>query len=54
MILDEHIKRTDILLEAFPYIKRFLGKIVVIKYGGSLMINDENDHFGLSSLRQSH
>lgn len=41
MNLQDYIKRTDVLLEAFPYIKRFQGKIVVIKYGGSLMINDE-------------
>ncbi|MAH81269.1 MAG: acetylglutamate kinase [Rickettsiales bacterium] len=41
MNLEDHIKRTDVLLEAFPYIKRFTNKIVVIKYGGSLMINDD-------------
>ena len=41
MNLEDHIQRTDVLLEAFPYIKRFTNQIVVIKYGGSLMINDE-------------
>lgn len=40
MNIDQHIKRAHILLEAFPYIKRFKDKIVVIKYGGSLMINN--------------
>jgi len=29
--------RGEILLEALPYIKKFWGKIVVIKYGGSAM-----------------
>ena len=28
------------LVEALPYIKQFSGKIMVIKYGGSLMVND--------------
>ena len=33
--------RGEILLEALPYIKKFWGKIVVIKYGGSAM-EDKN------------
>ena len=28
------------LVEALPYIKQFSGQIMVIKYGGSLMINE--------------
>ena len=28
------------LVEALPYIKQFSGKIMVIKYGGSLMVNE--------------
>ena len=35
------IKKADILLEAFPYIKKFSKQIIVIKYGGSIMLNDE-------------
>jgi len=34
------IERAKILLEALPYIKRFYGKTILIKYGGSLMIDD--------------
>jgi len=34
-------KNKKILLEALSYIKRFNGKIVVIKYGGAAMIEDE-------------
>ncbi len=30
-----------VLVEALPYIKKFYGKTVVIKYGGHAMINDE-------------
>ena len=38
MIKDkERNNRGKILLEALPYIKKFWGKIVVIKYGGSAM-----------------
>lgn len=29
------------LVEALPYIKQFSGKIMVIKYGGSLMVNEQ-------------
>ncbi|PIE35592.1 acetylglutamate kinase [candidate division KSB3 bacterium] len=31
---------TDALVEALPYIQQFSGKIVVVKYGGSAMIDD--------------
>ena len=31
---------TDALIEALPYIQQFSEKIVVIKYGGSAMIDD--------------
>ena len=33
------IEKSETLLEALPYIKRFKGKIVVIKYGGNAMID---------------
>lgn len=32
--------RADILLPAMPYIKKFAGKILVVKYGGAAMINE--------------
>ena len=31
----------DVLLEALPYIRRFAGKVLVVKYGGHAMENDE-------------
>ncbi len=34
-------QRAEVLTEALPYIKRYTGKIVVIKYGGNAMINEE-------------
>jgi len=37
--MEEIIKKADVLIEALPYIQRFRGKTVVIKYGGNLMEN---------------
>lgn len=35
------IDKAKILIEALPYIQKFYGKTVVVKYGGNAMINDE-------------
>ncbi len=43
MIL-EAAKKVDILIEALPYIQRFNGKVVVIKYGGSAVEQEEINH----------
>ena len=34
-------ERAEVLTQALPYIKRYNGKVVVIKYGGNAMIDDE-------------
>jgi len=34
-------QRAEILTQALPYIQKYYGKIVVIKYGGNAMINEE-------------
>ena len=34
-------QRAKVLIEALPYIQRYNNKIVVVKYGGSAMINEE-------------
>jgi acetylglutamate kinase len=42
--LDEKLtnaQRAKVLIEALPYIQRYNNKIVVVKYGGSAMINTE-------------
>ena len=36
-----HEIRAKVLIEALPYLRRFYGKIVVIKYGGHAMVNRE-------------
>ena len=38
---NENIKKAKILISSLPYIQKYSGKTVVIKYGGSAMINNE-------------
>ena len=35
-----NMERAEVLTQALPYIRRYTGKIVVIKYGGNAMINE--------------
>jgi len=39
--MEKYIEKAKVLIEALPYIKDFYGKTIVIKYGGSAML-DEN------------
>jgi len=39
--MEELIKKAGILIDALPYMQKFGGKTVVIKYGGNAMINEE-------------
>jgi acetylglutamate kinase len=39
--MKKSMERADILVEALPYIRRFYNKIIVIKYGGHAMVDDE-------------
>ena len=36
-----HAQRATILMEALPYITKYHNKIIVIKYGGAAMLNEE-------------
>ncbi|MBN2539237.1 MAG: acetylglutamate kinase [Deltaproteobacteria bacterium] len=38
--LKKPMEKADILLEVLPYIRRFYDKIIVIKYGGHAMVDD--------------
>ncbi len=38
--LKESMKKADILLEVLPYIRRFYGKTIVVKYGGHAMVDE--------------
>lgn len=45
MKLDETImQKAETLIEALPYIQRFNRKIIVVKYGGSAMVDEELKH----------
>ncbi len=37
-------QRAQVLVEALPYIQKYYGKTIVVKYGGNAMINDELKH----------
>ena len=39
--LNEVERKAEVLIEALPYIRKFNRKIVVIKYGGAAMIDEE-------------
>ena len=39
--LDEAQKKAEVLIEALPYIQKFNRKIIVVKYGGSAMSDEE-------------
>ena len=42
--MDNHFtnaQRAEVLTTALPYIKKYSGKIVVVKYGGNAMINEQ-------------
>ncbi|MEI3100535.1 MAG: hypothetical protein V8T45_01495 [Oscillospiraceae bacterium] len=34
-------QRAQVLTQALPYIRQYSGKVVVVKYGGNAMINEE-------------
>ena len=39
--MQEILKKAEVLIEALPYIQRFNRKIIVVKYGGSAMVDEE-------------
>ena len=39
--MNELLKKAEVLIEALPYIQRFNRKIIVVKYGGSAMVDEE-------------
>ncbi|MBR2797290.1 MAG: acetylglutamate kinase [Clostridia bacterium] len=34
-------ERAEVLVQALPYIRRYAGKVVVVKYGGNAMVNEQ-------------
>ncbi|MDD3238903.1 MAG: acetylglutamate kinase [Lachnospira sp.] len=41
MDINEELKKAQILVEALPYIQKFNRKIIIVKYGGSAMVDEE-------------
>ena len=39
--MQEVLRKAEVLIEALPYIQKFNRKIIVVKYGGSAMSNEE-------------
>ena len=39
--MSSHAQQAQTLVEALPYIQKFTGKTIVIKYGGNAMVSDE-------------
>jgi acetylglutamate kinase len=39
--MEELLRKAEILIEALPYIRKFEGKTIVIKYGGNAMVDEE-------------
>lgn len=39
--MEKVLEKAEVLIEALPYIQRFNRKIIVVKYGGSAMSNEE-------------
>ena len=36
-----NMERAEVITQALPYIKKYTGKVVVVKYGGNAMINEQ-------------
>lgn len=43
-------EKAEILTQALPYIQKYNGQIIVVKYGGNAMINEELKHAVMSDI----
>ena len=48
--MSSHEQQAQTLIEALPYIQKFTGKTIVVKYGGNAMISDELRRAVMSDL----
>lgn len=39
--LEKYLAKAEVLIEALPYIQRFNRKVIVVKYGGSAMVDEK-------------
>ena len=40
MVMQKYLDKAEVLIEALPYIQRFNRKVIVVKYGGSAMVDE--------------
>ena len=38
--MNKYLEKAEVLIEALPYIQRFNRRIIVVKYGGSAMVDE--------------
>ena len=43
--MEQVMEKAQVLIEALPYIQRFNRKIIVVKYGGSAMVDEQLKNF---------
>ncbi|MEA3305704.1 MAG: acetylglutamate kinase [Candidatus Omnitrophota bacterium] len=48
--MKDAIKKSEILIESLPYIKHFQDKVIVVKYGGSALVNKKKRHSVLKDI----
>lgn len=41
MVKQKYLDKAEVLIEALPYIQRFNRKVIVVKYGGSAMVDEQ-------------
>ena len=46
--------KVETLMEAMPYLQKYQGKIIVIKYGGNAMINESLKNAVMNDLAVSY
>lgn len=46
----DNANRAKVLIQAMPYIKKFVGETIVVKYGGNAMLNEELKSAVMSDL----
>lgn len=39
--MNKYLEKAEVLIEALPYIQRFNRRIIIVKYGGSAMVDEE-------------
>jgi len=49
-----HLQRATILMEALPYIRKYHNKVIVVKYGGAAMLDEERKRQVMGDIALLH